>query len=307
MRSMIAVCITTYNHEAFIGAAIESVQAQQCDEEIRIYIGDDASTDGTSAVCRRYAAQDKRIVYVRREQNMGLVRNTIDLYRRMMADGAAYTAMLDGDDFWCHEGKLQMQADYLRAHPECGFVHTGGRVLSGSKKWTFGQREGVYGIDSPGFANCTVVFRTELLDENVLEAIEAQDFRWLDYPLYGVFYQKTKWAYLPEETAVWRDHESVSQPKEAEAILHNREERCRMWRWLDTQFPGEVGYSEEEAQNYLYEQRLNLIYQFGDLSLADPAWIKAYQPRHWKQRIKKIGLKSKIFYSILRKFTQKFA
>ena len=304
---MIAVCIATYNHEAFIAEAIESVLSQQCDEAMRIYIGDDASTDGTSSVCRRYAGQDKRIVYIRRETNMGLVRNTIDLYRRMMADGADYIAMLDGDDFWCHEGKLQMQVDYLRAHPECGFVHTGGRVLSGSKKWTFGQREGVYGIDSPGFANCTVVFRTELLDEKVLEAIEAQDFRWLDYPLYGVFYQKTKWAYLPEETAVWRDHESVSQPREAKAILRNREERCRMWRWLDTQFPGKVGYSQEEEKNYLCEVRLNLIYQFDDLSLVTPELLNDYQPGSWKQRMKKIGLKNKIFYSILRKFSQKFA
>ena len=304
---MIAVCIATYNHEAFIAEAIESVLSQQCDEAMCIYIGDDASTDGTSSVCRRYAGQDKRIVYIRRETNMGLVRNTIDLYRRIMADGADYIAMLDGDDFWCHEGKLQMQVDYLRAHPECGFVHTNGRVLSGSNKWTFGQREGVYGIDSPGFANCTVVFRTELLDEKVLEAIEAQDFRWLDYPLYGVFYQKTKWAYLPEETAVWRDHESVSQPREAKAILRNREERCRMWKWLDTQFPGKVGYSQEEEKNYLCEVRLNLIYQFDDLSLVTPELLNDYQPGSWKQRMKKIGLKNKIFYSILRKFSQKFA
>ena len=304
---MIAVCIATYNHEAFIAEAIESVLSQQCDEAMCIYIGDDASTDGTSSVCRRYAAQDKRIVYIRRETNMGLVRNTIDLYRRMMADGADYVAMLDGDDFWCHEGKLQMQVDYLRSHPECGFVHTGGRVLSGSNKWTFGQREGVYGIDSPGFANCTVVFRTELLDEKVLEAIEAQDFRWLDYPLYGVFYQKTKWVYLPEETAVWRDHESVSQPREAKAILRNREERCRMWKWLDTQFPGKVGYSQEEEKNYLCEVRLNLIYQFDDLSLVTTELLNDYQPGSWKQRMKKIGLKNKIFYSILRKFSQKFA
>ena len=304
---MIAVCIATYNHEAFIAEAIESVLSQQCDEAMCIYIGDDASTDGTSSVCRRYAGQDKRIVYIRRETNMGLVRNTIDLYRRIMADGADYVAMLDGDDFWCHEGKLQMQVDYLRAHPECGFVHTGGRVLSGSNKWTFGQREGVYGIDSPGFANCTVVFRTELLDEKVLEAIEAQDFRWLDYPLYGVFYQKTKWAYLPEETAVWRDHESVSQPREAKAILRNREERCRMWKWLDTQFPRKVGYSQEEEKNYLCEVRLNLIYQFDDLSLVTPELLNDYQPGSWKQRMKKIGLKNKIFYSILRKFSQKFA
>ena len=145
---MIAVCIATYNHEAFIAEAIESVLSQQCDEAMCIYIGDDASTDGTSSVCRRYAGQDKRIVYIRREQNMGLVRNTIDLYRRIMADGADYVAMLDGDDFWCHEGKLQMQVDYLRAHPECGFVQLSVNAKesmasihrgSPTARWFFGQ------------------------------------------------------------------------------------------------------------------------------------------------------------------------
>lgn len=304
---MIAVCITTYNHEAFIAEAIESVLAQQCDEPIRVYIGDDASTDGTQRVCEQFAEQDERIVYVRRGQNMGLAANTIDLYRRIMADGCEYIAMLDGDDYWTDKHKLQIQTDYLREHPEVGFVHTNGSTMSGSNKWIFGQREGVYGIDSPGFANCTVIFRTNLLNNNLLEAIDAQHFLWLDYPLYGVFYQQTKWAYLLQKTAVWRDHESVSQPKSAETILKLREERCRMWRWLDTLFPGKVGYSEEEAQQYLYEQRLNLIYQFDDLTLFDSALINAYHPANWKQKLKKIALKYKIFYSISRKFTQKFA
>ena len=300
--SMIAVCIATYNHESFIAQAIESVLAQQCDEALRIYIGDDASTDGTQAVCERYAAQDTRIVYVRQAENKGLVSNTIGLYRRIMADGCGYIAMLDGDDYWTNPHKLQLQLDYLRTHSETGFVHTGGRTQSGSNKWTFGQRTGVYGIDSPGFANCTVVFRTVLLSEALLNDIEAQHFRWLDYPLYGVFYQQTRWAYLPKQTAVWRDHESVSQPKDARAILALREERCRMWQWLDSRFPGKVGYSAQEATDFLYAQRMNLIYLFDDRSLVTPALLNEYKPRSLKQRIKQKGLKNRLIYTILRKF-----
>ena len=59
---MIAVCIATYNHEAFIAEAIESVLSQVCDEPMRVYIGDDASTDATETVCEQYAQQDERIV-----------------------------------------------------------------------------------------------------------------------------------------------------------------------------------------------------------------------------------------------------
>ena len=299
---MIAVCIATYNHEAFIAQAIESVLAQVCDEPLHIYIGDDASTDGTQAVCERFAKKDDRIIYVRRKKNAGLVNNTIDLYRRIMVDGCEYIAMLDGDDYWTDPNKLQIQIDYLRNHPEVGFVHTNGKTFSGKDTWTFGQREGVYGIDSVGFANCTVVFRTNLLNNKLLEDIEAQHFLWLDYPLYGVFYQQTQWAYLPQQTAVWRDHTSVSQPKAAQEILRLREERCRMWKWLDAMFPGKVSYSEQEAQEFLLAQRLNLIYQFNDKSLITPQLVNDYKPRSWKQRLKQKGLKNSLFYTILRKF-----
>lgn len=275
---------------------------QLCDEPIRIYIGDDASSDDTQAVCERYAAKDARIVYIRRPKNLGLTSNTIDLYRRILADGCDFIAMLDGDDYWINPRKLQLQLDYLRAHPEVGFVHTNGRTLSGASTWTFGQREGIYGLDSPGFANCTVLFRSDLLNDKLLAQIEAQHFLWLDYPLYGVFYQHTKWAYLPQQTAVWRDHVSVSQPQNPQAVMRLREERVRMWKWLDGLFPGRVGYNDEDAADYLYVQRMNMVYQFNDRTLVTPELILAYKPRTWKQRMKQKGLKNIVFYTILRKF-----
>ena len=304
---MIAVCIATYNHQAFIAQAIESVLTQVCDEPLRIYIGDDASTDGTAAVCERYAAQDDRIVCIRRPKNLGLVSNTIDLYRRILADGCDYIAMLDGDDYWTDTHKLQLQLDHLRAHPEVGFVHTNGRTESGSDKWTFGQREGLYGLDSVGFANCTVLFRAGLLSANLLSDIEAQHFLWLDYPLYGVFFQQTEWTYLPQPTAVWRDHTSVSQPATATAVMRLKEERCRMWKWLDDRFPGKVGYDPQKAQDYLYEQRLNLIYQFNDRSLVSQDLLEVYKPAKWKQQLKQIGLKNNLIYTILQKIALLFA
>ena len=298
---MIAVCIATYNHEAFIAQAVESVLAQVCDEPLRIYIGDDASTDGTAAICERYAQQDACIVYIRRKKNLGLTSNTLDLYRRILADGCEYIAMLDGDDYWMDPHKLQLQLYYLRSHPEVGFVHTNGQTLSGKDTWTFGQRQGLYGINSVGFANCTVLFRTNLLNEPLLKDIEQQHFLWLDYPLYGVFYQQTKWAFLPQKTAVWRDHVSVSQPRSAHDILRLRQERCRMWKWLDNLFPGKVGYSAQETQNYVWSQQLNLIYQFNDRSLVTPDLLNDYKPCTWKQRIKQKGLKNSLYYTILRK------
>ena len=304
---MIAVCITTYNHESYIAQCLDSVFAQVCDEPIRIYIGDDCSTDNTATICRHYASADKRIVYVRRDSNCGLTNNTIDLYRLIMADGCDYIAMLDGDDWWTDTHKLQLQTDYLRTHPETGFVHTNGRTMSGSHKWTFGQRKGVYGVDSPGFANCTVMFRTSLLNDQLLADIEAQHFLWLDYPLYGVFYQQTKWAYLPQQTAVWRDHISVSQPETAQSALRLREERCRMWKWLESRFPGKTGWTEQAEKEYLLSERLTIIYIFNDRNLVTTEMLNDWKPAKWKQRIKQKALKNSVFYTILQKISLLFA
>ncbi len=304
---MIAICIVTYNQEQYIAQAIESVQMQQCNEPFRIYIGDDASIDNTQAICETYAAHDKRIIYIRRKKNIGLTNNTIELYRQIISDGCEYIAMLDGDDYWIDKHKLKLQIDYIRIHPEVGFVHTNGSTSLNSNRWTFGQREGVYGLDSVGFANCTVLFRTNLLSKKLLDDIEEQHFLWLDYPLYGVFYQYTKWAYLPQKTAIWREHTSVSNPPKAEDIIRLGMERCRMWKWLDDMFPGEVGYSPKEAMDYIYERRLNLIYTFDNKEFVTEGLLTDYHPYCWKQRLKLLGLKHKHFYYILQKCIKIFA
>ena len=234
---MIAVCIATYNHEPYIAQAIESVLRQECEEEVRIYIGDDASTDGTRAVCEQYAAQDERIVYIRRPKNVGLSANTIDLYRRIMADGAEYIAMLDGDDYWTDEKKLQRQVDYLREHPEVGFVHTAAEG-QGDERIPTGDMSQCYDRSGARQTNSTVLFRASLLHEADLAEIEQQGFPVLDYPLYGIFSQHTQFGYLPIATAVWREHISVSRPSSVGAQIRYKKERIRIWHWLDKKYNG---------------------------------------------------------------------
>lgn len=263
--SMVAVCIVTYNQEQYIAQAIESVLTQQCDEPIRIFIGDDASTDKTEEICRRYVAQDERIFYYRREKNVGLVSNTIDLYRHIIATGCSYIAMLDGDDYWYTPDKLQSQINFLRQNPTYGFVHTA----------AYNLKKGVISIEVPynaipigdvsyqykrngvGQTNSSVVFLTKLLREKDLDEILAQHFRVLDYPLYGLFAQYTYLGYMDIPTVVWRVHDSTSNPnsiiKYGIYLFHY----MRCWRWLEKRYPGKYGYTFFRA---LYAWTLKVIY-----------------------------------------------
>ena len=251
---MIAVCITTYNHESFIEQCVRSVLAQQCTEPFTIYIGDDASTDRTESVCRRLAKADPRIRYYRREKNMGVVENTLLLYEQILSDGCETIAMLDGDDYWHSANKLQLQIDYLHAHPDCGFVHTASydeidgqlRIVPTAQIPT-GDISRRYNRQGAITTNCTVMFLSRLLQQDELQAIRAQRFPILDYPLYGLLAQRTRFAYLPELTAVWRNHVSLSQPASLQAVCRYQREYIRMWRWLDSQCPGAFHYNRLHA------------------------------------------------------------
>ncbi len=113
----VSVLITTYNHEKIIAQAIESVLAQATGFEYEIVIGEDCSTDRTRSICRTY--QDRyphRIRLLCREENLGLMEN---FPRTFLACHGQYVACLDGDDYWTSPDKLQRQADYLDAHPDC--------------------------------------------------------------------------------------------------------------------------------------------------------------------------------------------
>jgi len=52
---LVAVFMVTYNHEAYIKTAIESVLSQKTTFKWQLFIGEDGSKDGTLALCKHYA------------------------------------------------------------------------------------------------------------------------------------------------------------------------------------------------------------------------------------------------------------
>jgi len=59
-----------YNGQDFIDQAILSILAQD-EEEFELIISDNASTDGTSKICKNHEKNDKRIRYIRNDINIG--------------------------------------------------------------------------------------------------------------------------------------------------------------------------------------------------------------------------------------------
>lgn len=112
----VSVVMATYNHEKYIGHALESAINQKTDFKYEILVGEDCSTDGTAKIVKEYAEKYPDKINARiREKNLGMSGNIVDL---MMAAKGEYIAFLEGDDYWIDENKLQKQADFLDNHPE---------------------------------------------------------------------------------------------------------------------------------------------------------------------------------------------
>lgn len=125
-KPLVSVHLLTYNHAKFIRQSIESVVKQKTTFPFEIVIGDDCSTDGTSAIVDEYAAKYPGLIkVVRGATNGGPQPNSI---RILENSSGKYMAALEGDDYWIDEHKLQKQADFMEANPDFAICFTNTRV-----------------------------------------------------------------------------------------------------------------------------------------------------------------------------------
>ena len=92
-QPLVSIIIPAYNAEPFIGLTIDSIKSQTI-EDWELVIVDDGSRDKTPTICDAYAARDKRIRVIHK-QNGGVsaARNT-----GIEAATGKYIAFIDADD-----------------------------------------------------------------------------------------------------------------------------------------------------------------------------------------------------------------
>ncbi len=173
---LVSVKMITYNHAPYIAEAIEGVLRQETDFPIELVVGEDCSTDGTREIVLDYQRRHPGVIcVVTSEKNVGMHANSLRTYN---ACRGRYIAYCEGDDYWHHPKKLQLQVGHLERHPECGLVYsdvdrldatTGRRVEKAYSRAHAGfSYSGVLVdriINEPPLYTCTAVVRRALLDE----------------------------------------------------------------------------------------------------------------------------------------------
>lgn len=119
----ISILMCTFNRAHYLPQAIESVLTQDF-KDFELIIMDDASTDTTENIIRKYT--DTRIRYIQNPHNLGLGKNRVAAFQE--AKGAL-VAILDSDDYWIDPKKLSTQIAFLNSHPDVALVGTFGSII----------------------------------------------------------------------------------------------------------------------------------------------------------------------------------
>jgi len=202
----------TYNHEKFIGQAIESVLMQETDFPVELIIGEDCSTDGTRPIVKRYAEQYPNVIRaLLPDSNMGMQRNATAVTAACRGD---YVACLEGDDYWTSPNKLQSQVQFMEAnlhYSMCGTANRDVMMSSDGNEIEVGLyptpgAKSQYGLEDV-MADYPFRTLTFMLRNGLVRYPE-----WYEKAAYGdvcilaLYGEKGPIAYLNEVTATYRMH-----------------------------------------------------------------------------------------------------
>lgn len=116
---MVTIRCLTYNHEPYIRQCLDGFVMQKTNFRYEAIVHDDASTDGTAAIIKEYAAKYPDIIKPIFETENQYSRKDGSL-RRIMNNHmhGKYIAMCEGDDYWTDPMKLQKQVDFMESHSD---------------------------------------------------------------------------------------------------------------------------------------------------------------------------------------------
>lgn len=296
---VVSVHMLAYNHGPYLADAIEGVIAQQTDFPMELVIGEDCSPDNTRQIALDYERvypQLIRVIYS--DRNVGGAANYL---RALGSCKGQYIAFCEGDDYWHHPGKLQLQVDFLSTHPDYVMVHSdydyrvGDRVLrSVMRNENRHVPEGdAYQALQMGnwIGTATTVYRIDVMRSFEHTDFASRDYRFGDYSRLLYASLQGKFGYINESLATYRymDGSAMNSGYQSTLKLRQSVRQCRLDFIRDT---GVV----PQGQLDIERNELRLIYACaylaGDLdAFAEVSrWLSEHDPqgsqsaRHYLRR-----------------------
>jgi glycosyltransferase involved in cell wall biosynthesis len=215
----VSILMPCYNVEKYVAEAVESILTQTF-TDFELIVLDDCSVDKTAEIVKNFA--DKRIVYYKNEQNLGLVEN---LNVGLKLAKGELIARMDGDDISLPT-RLETQVDFLNDNLDIALCSVGMELFGTEQAIWIRERD-------PEDVKITMMFYSPILHASSVwrksffekhnliykkEAFPAEDY---DVWSRAVFYAKL--VNLPNVLYRYRIHGVQVTKTNNRAALHSKQ------------------------------------------------------------------------------------
>ena len=220
----LTIGLPVYNGANYLAESLEALLGQSY-ENFELIISDNASTDDTSGICRRYEKRDSRIRYYRQPRNLGLAPNHNFPVERAQGELFKWASH---DDLYARD-LLERCVEALDEYPHVVLAHSWTAMIDGAGNVTKAieyplatasartpERFRSMLFDDGGDDDGGVI-RTEVLRRTAMKESYHHADRTIitELALQGPFYQVPDWLYFR------RDH-----PERAERACPSVRARC---------------------------------------------------------------------------------
>lgn len=131
---IVSVICTAYNHEKYIEKCIKGFIMQKTSFSYEILIHEDASTDKTAEIIKKYEELYPnliKVIYQKENQFSQGKSPSANLYN---ISKGKYLAICEGDDYWIDENKLQKHVDFLEKNKNYSAIYSNVLIVDENNK-----------------------------------------------------------------------------------------------------------------------------------------------------------------------------
>ncbi len=249
---LVSISCITYNHAKYIRDAIEGFLMQKTNFKFEILIHDDASTDGTYDIIKRYELKYPSVIFPiyqkKNQYSQGVMISPT--YNWPRARGK-YIALCEGDDYWTDPMKLQKQVDFMEANPDYALCFHDTYVKKEDQliAWRTYEKEVFSILDT--FSTRALLHTSSILFRrdtyycpNWLSKVVSGDMA-----LISIVANEGKLKRIPEFMSVYRKHKG-GITETAHIIDNFHENRIKLMSFLNKEF------------NYKYNEEISDVISF---------------------------------------------
>lgn len=235
----VSVIMSIYNQwsKGQLDAAIRSVLHQSF-QDFEFIIYSDGSDEEVIRCLKAYAEEDSRIILICDPQNHGLA---YSLNTCIHVAKGKYLARMDDDDI-CMPDRLQVEYDFLEAHPKIAFVGCNAKLI---------DDKGIWGVrkmpEKPGkkdflrfspFIHPSVMIRRDVFQKADAYCVTKETWRCEDYELFlrlwGLGYCGCN---LQQELLLYREDTNSYRKRKLKYRIYEMKLRYRNFKKLGILYP----------------------------------------------------------------------